>query len=290
MAPPPRGGVVRPRCGSTLAVTVHDPIVAHALLFVTGFLAGTINTVAGSGSLVTLPALMWSGLGARDANATNRVGVLVQNVAAVASYWRAGVMPGVLLLRLAIPSVIGAVGGSLLAATVGQRSMNVVIGAAMVFATLATLLYRPRKPRDEGNAKVAPEPVSTAEEPKRVERPPSAVAYVVLVGVGFYAGLVQVGLGLVILAVLPRLLDVDLVKANALKVGIVLVSQVIAIAVFTWHGQVDPVRAVALSAGSLIGGWLGARLAIDRGERFVRVVVVLAAVAGLIHVVLSLRG
>lgn len=259
----------------------------------TGLVAGAINSVAGSGSLVTLPALMWSGLPARDANATNRVGVLVQNVAAAVTYWRAGVMPGRLLLRLVGPNALGALAGSWVAASAGQGPMKVVIGAAMIFATLATLLYRPRKkgspavPDAGTGGAPAPEPPPRAHG--RAGSPPPWLAYVVIAAIGFYSGLVQVGVGLVILAALPRVLDVDLVTANALKVGVVLGSQIVALTVFTLHGQVELSRAVALSAGNVLGGWLGARLAVTRGDAFVRVVVIAAALAGLLEVVLSLR-
>src|SRR5688572_33346053 len=91
----------------------------HTLLLaavpVVGFAAGFINTLAGSGSLLTLPLLILLGLPANVANGTNRVGVLLQNVVAVATFRRRGALPLAGSWKLIVPSVVGAVVGAELA-------------------------------------------------------------------------------------------------------------------------------------------------------------------------------
>ena len=87
----------------------------HTLLLaavpITGFAAGFINTLAGSGSLLTLPILILLGLPANVANGTNRVGVTMQNIVAVATFRRRGALPLAGSWKLLVPSVVGGITG-----------------------------------------------------------------------------------------------------------------------------------------------------------------------------------
>lgn len=109
-----------------------------------GFAAGFINTLAGSGSLITLPLLIFLGLPANVANGTNRVGVLFQNIVSTESFRRKGMMDMRGGLILAAPAIIGAIIGARIAVNLNEELMDKVIGALMV-VMLVTLFVDPKQ-------------------------------------------------------------------------------------------------------------------------------------------------
>lgn len=100
--------------------------------------------------------------------------------------------------------------------------------------------------------------------------------YGVFLAIGFYGGFIQAGVGFLILGALVPLLGLDLVRANALKVAIVLAHTAIALPVFVARGQVDWSSGLLLAAGTMAGAWIGTRFAVLGGARFVRWVLAIA--------------
>ncbi|HET7291651.1 MAG TPA: sulfite exporter TauE/SafE family protein [Vicinamibacteria bacterium] len=228
---------------------------AAAVLVLAGFVASVLNVVAGGGSFIVLPILLFLGLPAADANGTNRVGIFLQNVGAVWDFERSRVLDRRLAVLASIPATLGAGAGAWLALLVDDRSFRRVLSAVMVAITLWTLLDRRAEGRREGK------PAS-----------PGVLALGFL-AVGFYAGFIQAGVGFLILAV-TTMAGLDLVRGNALKVTVVLILTVLTLAIFVWHGHVRWVPGLALAAGSLAGGVAGARLTVLRGQGFVKAVLV----------------
>src|SRR5688500_412784 len=120
----------------------------HTLLLpsvpVVGFAAGFIHTLAGSGSLLTLPILILLGLPANVANGTNRVGVLLQNIVAVATFRQRGALPLTGSWKLIVPSVVGAIIGAELAVDLDEALLRQTIGALML-VLLAVMLLKPER-------------------------------------------------------------------------------------------------------------------------------------------------
>jgi uncharacterized protein len=239
-----------------------DPAVQLVLLAVAGVAAGYINSVAGAGSLLTLPALIFTGLDAVSANATNRVAVVFQNMAAVVTYHRAGrgsIRQG---LALSIPGAVGAVGGAVLASHMTDAQLRLAIAIAMVVFLVLSLLPRPAA----ASAGASPTGIRT-----------NAKAFAGFVAIGFYAGFLQAGVGILILLYLAFAHGVDFVTGNAIKVVLVLLLAVASLAVFVAGDvPIDPLRGLVLAASTTLGGYLGASAAIRRGEAFVRTLLVLA--------------
>ena len=104
-----------------------------------GFLCGIINAVAGGGSFITLPILLWLGLPPQVANATNRVGIVLQCAAGVGTYHAHGVRPWNHLLPIALMAVPGAVLGALLASRVDESVFRWV--AAVLFIVMASTVF-----------------------------------------------------------------------------------------------------------------------------------------------------
>jgi hypothetical protein len=238
--------------------------VGYPLLFAAGAVAGVINVVAGGGSFLTLPLLMFMGLPAGVANGTNRVGILVQNVGAVWSFQRHGVLDWRSLLWAALPATFGAAVGVWIALVISDQSFKRVLALLMVTLALWTLWAPSGASSDERTAAA-----------RRGKRSLLVAGAFFLVGV--YGGFVQAGVGFLILAA-TTVAGLDLVRGNAVKVLTVLCFTVLALVLFAVNGRVDWLMGGTLAAGTLLGGLVGARLTILKGHRWVRGVVTVTVV------------
>ena len=229
------------------------------LIFAAGFAAGVINTMAGGGSLLTLPLLIFAGLPPTVANGTNRIAIVFQNLGAMAGFQRGGYTVDRAAAMLLIPSILGAILGIRLATDIDETTMSRAIGIMPVVRLVPRL--KPRKP-------------AAATAPKRAWG--IWPAYFV---VGVYGGFLQAGVGFLYLALLAGAQGMDLVRANLIKVFLILVYSVIAVGMFAAAGQIAWIPGVALAVGTTAGGWLGAHVTIKGGERWIRVALVLAILA-----------
>jgi hypothetical protein len=240
-------------------------MIARDLLIavvVVGFVAGFVNTLAGSGSLLTLPMLMYLGLPANVANATNRVGILLQAMVGVAEFRRQRILAVKAGLSVALPAVVGSLLGARIAVDLDEEAMRRAVGLVMV-AMLFVMMWRPERwLRGRG------------EEVSRLRWYDAVVLFVL----GIYGGFIQAGVGILLLGGLVLGAGYDLVRANAIKVLITLLITIAALGVFISSGQVRWDVGALLAIGSVAGAWFGARLAVQRGAEFVRWVVA-AAVA-----------
>jgi len=231
-----------------------------ALLVGGGLVAGVINTLAGGGSLLTVPLLVLLGLPGNLANGTNRVGIVVQCVVA-AWRFRSG---GALALREVAPVFLPVAAGSLVGATWVSRVADTTF--ERVFGVLMLLLLVPML----RGARLSPDPA---------RRPPGrALTSLLYLGIGAYAGAFQAGVGIPLLFALLWAGN-DLVRANALKVSVIALATGTAVPVFVAAGQVAWTPALLLAVGFSGGGALGAHLTFERGEQLVRPLLVVAVLA-----------
>ena len=242
------------------AVPFSD-LAAHAGLFAVGAVAGTLNVVAGGGSFLTLPVLLFFGLPAADANGTNRVGVLAQNLSGVMGFHRSNAMDWRWGLAASVPAVLGAAAGATWALQIGDLSFRRLLSVAMLGMTLWTVLRRPSRP--DGTHLESP------------WRPANVVAFFLI---GVYGGLIQAGVGFAVLAATSRA-GMDLVRGNAVKLLAVLLLTVLSLAIFASSGVVHWGYGLALGAGNIVGAMLGVRLAIRQGHAWIQRVVTVAVVA-----------
>lgn len=243
-----------------------------------GFGAGFINTLAGSGSLITLPLLIFLGIPANVANGTNRVGVLFQNIVSVGSFHRQNMLDVRGGLMLSVSAVIGSVIGAQIAVDLNERQMEQAIGILMV-VMLFVILLRPKR-------------WLQGELEKMTERP-SLFQIVLFFFIGMYGGFLQAGVGIFLLAGLVLSVGYDLVRANAVKVLIVLCFTISSLIVFFLNGQVDLGIGLLLAVGNSLGAWVAARMAVERGAGFVRwllIIVVAVSAANLLGLVDWIRG
>jgi uncharacterized membrane protein YfcA len=251
--------------------------VAYLILFAAGALAGTINVLAGGGSFLTLPLLIFLGLPPTVANGTNRIAILVQNLGAVWSFNRHGVMDWSWLKRAALPAFAGAGLGTWGAVRIDDSSFQRILATLMVVFAVV-ILFDPLRARIRRAAGVGGNPAADDAARPRLSGIAFSAAFFC---VGVYGGFVQAGVGFFILA-LAMLAGLDLVKGNALKVLVVLVFTPLSLVLFAAAGKVDWGMGVALAGGNLIGGLIGTHLTVLKGHAWVkRVVVVMIVVFAL---------
>ena len=234
-------------------------------LMLVGVIAGFLNVLAGGGSLLTLPLLIFFGLPAATANGTNRVAIFCQNIFAITGFKRQGVFPIRLALLCMPPALLGSYLGANLAISVDEMLFRRLLAMIMV-GVLLFMVFDPMK------------------RFRSQERPMTPMRTVVLMvsffGVGVYGGFVQAGVGfLIITALLVH--GLDLVRINAVKVLVIFAFTAVALGVFIVHGQVDYVLGLSLAVGNSLGGWIATHYAVKKGhdwiKRFVIVTVLVFA-------------
>ncbi|UCG88661.1 MAG: sulfite exporter TauE/SafE family protein [Gemmatimonadota bacterium] len=234
-------------------------MLLHLGVFAAGLVAGFLNVMAGGGSLITLPILIFMGLPVAVANGTNRFAILVQNVAALASFRQQGydaMRSGIAFALITIP---GAIAGALVAIRVSEGAFRAILAGVLVLSVVGLLV--PGRPRD------------TEAHTSGGSR---GLAFVAFFAVGFYGGFIQASVGFLIILTLHKLLHMDLVQTNMHKVLIILVFSLPALAVFIVTGNVAWTAAGALAAGTGLGGLVAARVSVRGGERLIRFVIGIA--------------
>lgn len=246
-----------------------QPWPDFALLFGAGLVAGTINVIAGGGSTLTLPVMIFLGLPPTVANGTNRVAIVVQNVGAVWGFSRHRMVDRSWLAKVAVPALLGTALGTWAAIEISESAFRRIL-AGLMLAIAVWTIWDPLKRRSVGQTMREPEGT--------IER---VALFLAFFGVGLYGGFIQAGVGFLILAVTTAR-GLDLVRGNALKVLLVLVFTPLALVIFALSGKVAWGVGAVLAAGNLIGGQIGVHLTVWKGhawiKRVVTVVIVLFAI------------
>lgn len=211
-----------------------------------GALAGIINTLAGSGSLVTLPMLVFLGLPADVANGTNRVGVLLQNVVGIFVFRRSGNIESTGSLWLIAPAIVGSLGGAWIATILDKSAMEFAIGIVMI-VMLGVLILNPKR--------------WLREQSEVALGRPSVGTVLLFFAIGIYGGFIQAGVGVLLLSALVLAVGYTLNHANMIKLVIVLFMALMALPVFVFNHQVDWGLGTLMAIGQAVGAWLAANYA-----------------------------
>ena len=246
------------------------------LLFGTGIAAGFLNTVAFGGSLIALPVLIFLGLPTAVANGTNRIAIFFQNFSAIMGFRRKGVSDFGYSILLAIPAVIGAVIGAIIATDIKDAVFNLILAVVMITMLVLTLINPTERLKNR---------IESRDKRSKI------IAMVVFFFIGIYGGFIQAGVGLLIITALRLLTGMDLVRTNAIKVLVIFCYTVVALGIFIMEKQVDWALGVTLAIGNATGAWLGSHWAVEKGDKWIRVVLIVAVLAFAIRLVwLSVSG
>ena len=227
------------------------------VLFLVGIIAGFINTLAGGGSALVLPILILAGIPSPIANATNRVAILLQNITGASRFHKHGILEVGSVIHITIAAIIGAIIGSISAVQISSVYYDKIL--AVVFIIILIMMLKPHKKRSSLTKKL----------PKWLE-------FIIFLIVGFYGGLIQVGVGFVFLATLNLVEEFDLIKANAVKVFIIMSYTIFAVIIFAYSGEIIWKYGLVLAAGNVIGAFIGVKAAVTGGEKFVKIILTIA--------------
>lgn len=242
-----------------------------AVIFVAGVWAGTINTVVGSGTLVTFPVLVALGYPPVTATTSNAIGLAPGTVSGSFGYRRELAGQRGRVLRLSVASAIGAAGGTVLLLQLPPRAFETIVPILIALA-LVLVLIQPK--------------VSGWITHKR-RRPASGgvLLWVFVLLIGVYGGYFTAAQGVMLIAVAGMLLTETLQRINALKNVLSAVVNIVAGVIYAFAAPISwPVVGV-LAVGSTLGGLLGAKIGRKLPPRVLRGVIVLIGVAAVIDFV-----
>lgn len=235
-----------------------DEILKWLLLFAVGAIAGFINIMAGGGSTLTMPTLIFLGLDSALANGTNRVAIFIQNIFAITSFHQEQLYEFKSILKLALWTLPGAVIGALVAVKIDNLLFQRILAFVIIGVVISILIPQPKNRKNSSSEKK------------------SWLIYPALLGIGFYGGFIQAGVGFLFMASFLHILKFDLVKVNMHKVFIIFIYTIPALFIFALSGNIHLPYALVLAAGNAAGGWWSAKLSVKKGEKIIRIVLFVA--------------
>ena len=235
-------------------------LVQFGFLIVVGILAGTINTLAGGGSLLTLPILIFMGLPPNVANATNRIGIVFQAFVGTAGYRSKGVSNFPFNLYLGVAALAGSLIGAQIAVDISGAIFNKVLAVIMLIV-VAIIVFKPK--------------TKSLNLPERLTGKYLFYSIVGFFLIGIYGGFINAGIGFVIILFLNNVNRLMLIKTNATKVSVVFIYTAGALAVFAYNGTVDWMVGLVLGLGTSLGAWWSSRWSVDRGEGVIKIAMII---------------
>jgi len=233
---------------------IYSPEII-ALLILAGFFVGIINTIAGSGTVITYSLFMMLGLPVNMANGTIRLGVIMQTLASTLNFKRHNALDWKKGFKLAIPVVIGSIVGAQIATEINEAIFEKIL-AGILLIMLFFIFYKPER--------------WLKSQVQKIQSKPTVIQLLLFFIIGLYGGFIHIGVGIFMLSVLVLNAGYDLVKANAIKVMTVFLYSPFALAVFIMNDQVHYGMGLIAAIGNVFGGIVGSRMAISWGSNFVR--------------------
>jgi uncharacterized membrane protein YfcA len=241
--------------------------------------AGAVNSIAGGGTLLTFPTLVWLGFDARVANATSTVALWPGSMGAAWGYRQELSESRRVLRRLALPSLLGGGVGALLVLVTPSHTFERIVPYLILFATVLFILQDPIQRRLRSS-------VEAADPPRRW----IFAALLLQSATSVYGGYFGAGMGILLLTVLGLLGVRDIHRANGLKNILGMLINGVAAVGFALSGLVSLREALLMALTSIVGGYGGARIAQRLGRTFVRRAVVLVGITiGVIMLVQTSR-
>ncbi|MFD0861623.1 sulfite exporter TauE/SafE family protein [Sungkyunkwania multivorans] len=236
----------------------------YILLIAVGTAAGFINTLAGGGSLLTLPTLIFMGLPPAVANGTNRIAILIQTFFAIRGFKSKGVSTFPFSLYVAVSALFGSILGAKLAIDIKGETFNKILAVIMVLVVLMIVL----KPK-----------ASLGDLEERITGKYRWISVFLFFFVGIYGGFIQAGVGFFMLLILPLVNRLSLVKSNATKVFVAFIYTIAAVVVFALEDKINYKLGLTLAVGNATGAWFGSRWSVDKGDKAIKIFLVVMVMA-----------
>ncbi|PIQ50079.1 MAG: integrase [Cytophagales bacterium CG12_big_fil_rev_8_21_14_0_65_40_12] len=233
------------------------------LLFSVGLVAGCLNTLAGGGSLLSLPVLIFMGLPPSVANATNRVAIVLQNIFAVRGFKSKGVSVYPFSLWLGISAFFGSIVGASFAVDINEALFNRILAIVIV----GVVVY------------MGINPLKNVKKAENMGKKATITSIIIFFFVGIYGGFIQAGVGYLMIMALTLVNGFSLVKTNSIKVFVALTYTSVALGIFIYYGIVNWEFGIPLAIGNAAGGWLSSRWSVNKGDNWIRYIVMITASA-----------
>jgi uncharacterized membrane protein YfcA len=235
------------------------------LMVSVGFVAGFLNTMAGGGSLITLPILIFLGLPPAVANGTNRIAIFSQNIFGVLGFRSKGVSDFPYSIWLGLSAFLGAIAGAKIAVDIPGDLFNKILAVLIFFLVLFPIFRKSRK--------------NAADLMERTGIRYRIIGVITFFFIGIYGGFIQAGVGFIIIAALTTINRFTLVKTNSIKVFVVLVYTISALSVFILEGKIDWGYGLTLAVGNSTGSWIASRLSVKKGDNWVKWFIIVTVTA-----------
>ena len=240
-----------------------------ALLVLVGIIAGFLNVMAGGGSMLVLPIMVFMGIPGNVANGTNRIAMLAQNLTAVTTFYKKGISNFKLSITLGLCALPGAIIGAYLGTQVDGKNFNLILAGVMIIVMVMMIF--------------APKPQEGSEY--GMSRNRMVLGHFLMLFVGFWGGFIMAGVGFIMLAVMNKVMGIDLVSSNAHKVVIEIIFTIFALAIFASQLQLLWLAGLFLGLGNAIGGWFGAHYQTEKGSDAVRKILYIVLVVFIIKLI-----
>jgi uncharacterized membrane protein YfcA len=227
----------------------------YVLLIVVGFAVGFINTVAGGGTLLSLPVLIFLGLPPNVANGTNRVAILIQTAFATAGFKSKGVTTFPFNTYLGVSALLGAIIGASIAVDIDGAVFNKILAVIMI-AVILIIVFKPK--------------INLKDVHERITGKYLWLGMLVFFFFGIYGGFINAGLGFIIILFLHFFNHMSLVRANATKVAVVCIYTLSALVVFILNDKVNWAVGFVLAIGNATGAWIASRVSVNKGDGFIK--------------------
>ncbi len=234
-----------------------------SLLFGAGVFAGFINTMAGGGSLITLPLMIFLGLPPAVANGTNRIGIVISSLSATMGYRSKQVSSQPFSSYLGIAALLGALIGAKIAIDIRGDLFNRILAIIMIMVVM-TMVFKPK--------------FSTQNAVERLYGKHLWISMIAFFFIGIYGGFINAGIGFIIMLFLNFFNRMNLVRVNATKVAVVFVYSVGALATFALSGNVHWIYGFCLAGGTSLGAWTASRYSVKKGEGIIKIFMVLMVI------------
>lgn len=227
----------------------------YLLLIGVGFTVGFANTVAGGGSLLSLPVLIFLGLPPTVANGTNRVAIVIQTAMATLGFRSKGVSTFPFNTYLGIAALIGSVIGASIAVDIDEKIFNKILAIVMI-AVIVIIIFKPK--------------TTLQNLQERLTGKYLWLGVIVFFLLGIYGGFINAGIGFLIIIYLHFVHKMSLVRTNATKVFVVFLYTIAALAVFVYHDKVNFKIGLVLAIGNAAGAWISSRFSVKKGDGFIK--------------------
>jgi uncharacterized membrane protein YfcA len=244
----------------------------YPAFFILGLVVSLINSIAGGGSTLSLPIMIFLGMPATVANGTNRIGLIIGNLSSVYNLARHGYLDKKIFKQLIIPSFVGALIGVCFLVHIGDRAFQAILACVICLVVIMSNLRKDIL----GKPPVAPPEKLTLK---------GALGFF---GIAVYGCIVQVGVGFVQIFGLTRYTGLAPIQINALKNSLTNVFLVVSTVTLGINGKINWPIAVLMAGGAWVGGYFGSFLQRKKGNKFIQHFVSATSIAMAIYLVVDL--